>query len=103
MDGLRSAVSAGELRVVHLLLWAGLFKKLSIDTIIWSFRTAGGDKLAVVNHLVELGFSSLDYKEKRRVVSELEDLEDEAIQNNDQDTFNFAKGVFESLAYTPNN
>jgi hypothetical protein len=48
--------------------------------LLWTFRNAGGDKIATVNQILRIGnFSNLSAKLKdlRKVQRELSDMEDE--------------------------
>ena len=50
--GLRTAISGGDLRAIHLLLWAGLREKLDVETVIWAVRNAGGNRVNVAEDLM---------------------------------------------------
>lgn len=50
---MKNAIEVGELRVMQLLLWAGLHQKIDTALIIDALTLAGGDKAAVLETLLE--------------------------------------------------
>ncbi len=96
LEGLRTAISSGDIRAIHLLEWVGLLEKLNVDTLLWALRNAGGDKLATVNHILRLGFTVMSDRDGRRVQKELAELRDEAEQEGDQEKFDFVRDVLNS-------
>jgi hypothetical protein len=97
LEGLKTAITTGNIKAIHLLEWYGLIEKLDIETLLWTFRNAGGDNIATVNQILRIGFSyiSTNLKDLRKVQRELSDMQDEAEQDGDQDQLDFVKGVKE--------
>ena len=87
--GLRTAIIVGDIRAIHLLHWAGLIEKLDMDTLVWALRNAGGDKQAVINHLLRIGFSILSDPDARKLGRTLSHLRDEAVEEDDEDKLQF--------------
>ena len=75
-----------------------MIEKLDIETLLWTFQNAGGNKIATVNQILRIGFSyiSTNLKDLRKVLRRLSDMQDEAEQDGDQDQLEFVKGVKES-------
>ena len=96
LSGLKTAISAGDVRAIHLLEWAGLIEKLDIDTMIWALHNAGGNKLAVINQLLRLGFTALWDLDARRLGRALADIRDEAVAESDQEKLDFVKAILNS-------
>jgi len=96
LSGLKTAISVGDIRAIHLLEWAGLLEKLDVDTITWAFRNAGGDKLATVNQLLRLGFTTMSDRDSRRIQWELAGMRDEAEVEDDQEKLNFVREIVNS-------
>ena len=95
MIGLKNAIVAGDIRVIHLLAWAGLITKLNIDTLIWAFRNSGGDKIATVNQLLRIGSAAVDLN-LTRIQKELGEMRDEAEYEGDEEKYRFVKELLES-------
>jgi hypothetical protein len=96
ISGLRTAISTGDTRAIHLLHWAGLIEKLDTDTLIWALKNAGGGKQAVINHILRLGFNILSDPDARKLGRALADLRDEAVEESDQEKLEFVKAVRKS-------
>ena len=43
MLGLKNAAAGGDLRVIHLLFWAGLWERVDVETMVWVIHNAGPD------------------------------------------------------------
>lgn len=96
LEGLKTAISTGNTSAIHLLEWYGLFDKLDIDTLLWTFRNAGGDKIATVNQILRIGnfsYISTKLKDLRKMQRELSDMEDEAQQEGDGAKLDFVKEI----------
>ncbi|KAE9380193.1 hypothetical protein N431DRAFT_432477 [Stipitochalara longipes BDJ] len=91
LEGLKTAITTGDTRAIHLLEWYGLIEKLDIETLLWTFRNAGGEKIATANQILRLGFSNIssNLKNARKVQRLLSDMEDEAEQEGDQGKLDF--------------
>lgn len=91
LEGLKNAITTGDTRAVHLLAWYGLIEKLDIETLLWTFRNAGGERIATVNQILRLGFSDIssNFKNARKVQRLLSDMEDEGKQEGDQGKLDF--------------
>jgi len=91
LEGLKNAVAIGDTRVIHLLEWYGLIEKLDIETLLWSIRNAGGDRIATVNQLLRLGFSNIssELRNARKIQRLLSDMEDEGKQDGDAEKLDF--------------
>ena len=94
--GLKNAIAAGDTRVIHLLEWAGLIGKLDPDTLLWAFRNAGGDKIAIVNQLLRIGFTAMSNKDTTIVQKGLAEMRDEAEQEGDDEKREFVKEILDS-------
>jgi hypothetical protein len=95
LEGLKTAITTGNIRAIHLLGWAGLIEKLDVETVTWTFRNAGGDKIATVNQILRLGFDcnlSLE-KASRKIQRELVDMRDEAEVEGDQAKFDLVQEI----------
>jgi hypothetical protein len=93
MSGLQTAILEGNIPAVHLLHWAGLIKKLDINTLIFALRNSGGDKLPVVNHILRLGFNILSDPDARKLGRALAELRDEAVHESDQEKLQLVHSV----------
>ena len=60
-----------------------------MDTLVWALQNAGGNKQAVVNHLLRIGFSILSDPDARKLGRALSSLRDEAVEEEDQDKLAF--------------
>ncbi len=73
-----------------------MLEKLDVDLLIWAFRNAGGDKVAVINQLLRLNFSVMKDREARKIDKELSEIMDEAKQDGDQEKYEVAKRILTS-------
>jgi hypothetical protein len=96
LSGLKTAICGGDVRAIHLLEWAGLIEKLDIDTLTWALHNAGGNKLAVINQLLRLGFTALWDLDARQLGRALADIRDEAVAESDQEKLDFVKAILNS-------
>jgi hypothetical protein len=93
LEGLKTAITRGDIRAIHLLEWAGLIEKFDIETLTWAFRNAGGDKIATVNQILRLGFA-IDADRHCRIINrELADIRHEAEVKGDQATIDFVDDI----------
>jgi hypothetical protein len=99
LEGLKTAITRGDIRAIHLLEWAGLIEKLDIETLTWTFRNAGGDKIATVNQVMRLA-NFRSEKDSRRIQRELADMRDEAEREGDQTKFDFVQEIRNSIAHS---
>ncbi|PMD27778.1 hypothetical protein NA56DRAFT_640553 [Hyaloscypha hepaticicola] len=97
-EGLQRAIITGNTTAIHLLEWAGLIEELDFQTLIWSFRNAGGDKNATVNHILRIGLSQLPTRDIEKIGRGLADMQNEAEHEGDQAKLRFVKGIKE---YSP--
>jgi hypothetical protein len=97
-EGLQRAIITGNTTAIHLLEWAGLIEELDFQTLIWSFRNAGGDKNATVNHILRIGLSQLPTRDIEKIERGLADMQNEAEQEGDQAKLRFVKRIKE---YSP--
>lgn len=96
MEGLRTAISTGNVETIHLLVWSGLIEKLDVELLCWAFRNAGGGvegRVKTVNQLLRLGFTVLGARERGRVERELMELRDEGVMEGDEEKVSFVKEV----------
>ena len=96
LEGLKIAITTGNTKAIHLLEWYGLVEELDVETLLWTFRNAGGDRIATVNQILRLGnFSHLSTKLKdlRKVQRELSDIEDEALLERNQAKLDFVTEI----------
>jgi hypothetical protein len=54
MLGFKTAVLEGELRVIHLLFWAGLWERVDVHTIVWVLHNTGRNRLNVALEVLRL-------------------------------------------------
>jgi hypothetical protein len=82
---MKNAITVGDLRVIHLLLWVGLAEKIDLELVIHAISNAGGDKFAVLETLLHF-LKGLTHKEannfwratdKFRIRAELQGNEDD--------------------------
>ena len=96
LSGLNNAISTGDRRAIHLLVWAGLRERLDIDILIWALRNAGGDKYAVIKQLLVFlssctsGFS---HRETNKLFRELAEIRGEAEKERSSENLAFVKDV----------
>ena len=64
-----------------------------MDTLIFAIRNAGGDKQAVVNHILRVGFSILSDPDARKLGRALAHLRDEAKEEADQEKLHLFNAV----------
>lgn len=94
-EGLQRAIITGHTTAIHLLEWAGLIELLDVQTLIWSFRNAGGDKNATVNHILKIGLSQVPTRDIGKIRRELADMQNEAEQEGDKAKLKFVKEIKE--------
>lgn len=89
MDGLKLAISLGDLRIIYLLVWAGGLPKYNKTDQVhpyllnWSIRNAGGGRLEVVEGLINFGSWPENDQDIRATIAEL-DIEAEDEDNNEK-------------------
>jgi len=93
LDGLKIAITVGDVRAIHLLLWAGLLEKLDVEILTWAFRNAGGDRIATVNQILRFGLVYICEKDFQKIQRALTDMQDEAEQEGDKAKFEFVKEI----------
>ena len=86
----------GDIRAVHLLHWAGMQGRLEMDTVVWALRNAGGNKKAVITHLLRLGFAVMSDPDARKLGRALSNMRDEAMQQDDEETMELFQFVRQS-------
>ena len=99
-EGLQRAIVTGHTTAIHLLEWAGLIEELDVQTLIWTFRNAGGDKNATVNHILRIGLSQVPTRDIGKIKRELADMQNEAEQEGDQAKLRFVKGIKEYSSHS---
>lgn len=67
-----------------------------MDTLVWALQNAGGNKQAVINHLLRIGFGILSDPDARKLGRALSSLRDKAIEEEDQDKLDFFLAVRKS-------
>lgn len=57
MEGLHKAMSDGDLKIMHLLMWAGLTENLTIDHFEWALNNVkvNNNGVKVIHHLIMYG------------------------------------------------
>ena len=96
LEGLKKAITFGDIRAIHLLVWTGVIEKLDVNLLVWAFRNAGGDKIAVINQLLRLNFGVMRDKVSRRIDKELAGMLDEARQEDDEEKLELVEGIISS-------
>ncbi|KAF8859383.1 hypothetical protein BDZ45DRAFT_673336 [Acephala macrosclerotiorum] len=96
LDGLKKAILFGDIRAIHILAWTGIIEKLNVELLIWAFRNAGGDKVAVINQLLRLNFSTIPDREARKLDTELAELMEEAHQDGDDEKHELVMSILTS-------
>lgn len=86
----------GHIRAIHLLHWAGMLDRLEIDNVIWALQHAGGNRTAVVTHLLRLGFEVMSDPDARKLGRALSNLRDEAVSEDDEEKMNFFQSIKKS-------
>jgi len=64
-----------------------------MDTVIWALDNAGGNKKAVVTHLLRLGFVFMTDHEARKLGRGLSRMRDEAAQEHDMEKMEFFHSI----------
>lgn len=91
LEGLRSAIIAGNTQAIHLLLWSGLRPKMDAEIFCWAIRNAGGDglegRLRTVSQLLRAGWAddTIGRRFWGKVEKELMDLRDQGIWDGDSE------------------
>jgi hypothetical protein len=96
LEGLKKAITFGDIRAIHLLAWTGVVEKLDVNLLVWAFRNAGGDKIAVITQLLRLNFGVMQDKEARRIEKELADMMEEARQEDDDERLELVEAIMNS-------
>ncbi|CAL3964067.1 unnamed protein product [Diplocarpon coronariae] len=100
LEGLRSAVAAGDVAAAHLLVWSGLVEQLDVEMLCWALRNAGGagpeGRVRMLNQLLRLGFTVLGARERARIERELSDLRDEGVLEANEEKLAFVRGLLDS-------
>jgi len=97
MLGLRSAVGEGDLRLIHLLFWAGLTERVDIETVIWVIRNAGTNRIQVVEGIVWMFAEShsMNLLEMSLIEKTLAEIKDQAVVDSDEETMAFVQAIGE--------
>jgi hypothetical protein len=93
--GLKNAIMAGDLRVIHLLEWAGLYGKPDVEFLIWAAHNAGGDKVTIMKRLLHGNFSDT---EVIKFYSAMDQLRSKAERESDTLTLDLIKHMEASPA-----
>ena len=95
MLGLQTAVAEGDLRVIHLLHWAGLWERVDIETVVWVVKNASKDRLNVLNEITTLWFDNhaTEIQELFPIEKALAEMRDQGVIESDEETLAFAKTV----------
>lgn len=96
MIGLRTAVIDGDLRVINLLFWAGLWERVDVEMMIWVLHNARGSgrerHLVVVEVLVLwLEKHEMDLHEQSLMEKALEEFKEQHVGEWDHDTIDFVQ------------
>lgn len=86
----------GDIRAIHLLQWAGLSEKLDMETLIWALKYSGGNRVAVINQLLRIGFVVLSDPDARTLGRALSELRDNAIEERDREKLEFFEAIRDS-------
>jgi hypothetical protein len=84
--GLRNAISAGDVAVVVLLLWAGLRYYLDTEMLTWAFHNAEVNKVDIMNYLLAANSRGVDMLKFK---CELDAERDETQRKFDQERLDF--------------
>jgi hypothetical protein len=97
MLGLQTAVTEGDLRVIHLLHWAGLWERVDIETLVWAIKNASKDRLNVLDEITRLWFEkhAMEIQEQFPIDKALAEMQDHAVAESDEETLSFVKAVKE--------
>ena len=101
-EGLQSAIQAGNVEALHLLIWSGLFEKIDVKLLCWALRNAGDGglglqgRLRTINCLLRLGYTVMSERERGKVEMELAEMRDDGIMGGDEERVDFVKAVVNS-------
>lgn len=99
-EGLRNAISAGDVRVIHLLLEAQPGRKLeSLDTLIYALRNAGGNKVQVVSFIMMVVADNVREDWPDIIDFEMNDLRSKAIRERNRKELEFIDAILETRWY----
>jgi hypothetical protein len=93
MLGLKTAVAEGDLRVIHLLNWAGLWERVDIEAMVWAIKNAGTNRLNVVDEVFYMWIynHSMDLSEQSMIGKVLAEIRDQAVVKSDEETVAFVE------------
>jgi len=99
-EGLRRAISAGDLRVIHLLLKAQPDKILDNPyTLKYALRNAGGNKFQVVNFILMVVVDSSLRTWADIIESEVDDLTAKATREGNREELDFIDAILQTRWY----
>lgn len=100
--GFKDAIAAGDLRVMHLLVWAGLREKVDLELVIEALPLAGGDKFVVMKTLLDM-LGGISYSDSNRLWAATEKLRVRAdVEGNDANLALAAQLETSDLLYPKN-
>ena len=102
MLGLKKAVIDGELRVIHLLFWAGLHESVDIETIVWVIHNAGGNKVTVAMLVISLWLErhTIDLHEQSLLEMALAEVKEKGLAESDMEKVDMVAYVLEIYGST---
>jgi hypothetical protein len=99
MLGLRTAVLEGDLRVIHLLCWAGLRERVDVETVIWVIKNAGKNKTKVATDMMSMWLEVHDMgaRERSLIDTAVAEIKDRAIAESDDETIAYVNALHGSF------
>lgn len=87
MLGLKTAVTEGELRVIHLLFWAGLSDRVGIETVVWVIHNAAQNRFKVVEEVMKLWVEKhdIDVHEGSLLEEACQEVKEKAVAESDKE------------------
>lgn len=85
--GLKTAIATGDLRIIHLLQWAGISERFDREWLIWAIQNASGDRLIVMKSL--LFHCKLSQLDGYKFQTAMQKFRDRAERVSDQATVEF--------------
>ena len=95
MIGLRTAVVEGDLRVIHLLYWAGLKERVDVETVIWVIQNAVKDQKKVAEVIMSMWLEAHDMNARERslIDTAVAEIKDKAIAESDDETIAYVDAL----------
>ena len=95
MVGLDNAISIGNCRIVHLLLWAGMSEHVCLDTILRATQSSCINRRSVIREVVSWWVlkNHMNKEECRRIGQEMARMNRDAERNSDKDMMESVKAI----------